>query len=272
MNAGAAPRRITRKRAPVVLGVAFGVVLSLTVFAAAGEGVLTHTVCRTGALESNQAIWTPWELVNAPYLGHTIWGGSFDTWGLFGPTHVTLSNGNLSKGNISTGYFETQNWSVYDQSSQTELGPGANHPCNSPYLVKLAHTTFDVSVDGQPLQGPGNTTNANEPTTFDCSLCSPGGPSIPSAIFSNGFVRANLPPVTTCGVSGRDLNFSSESFDVSIPTQTDHGPILINLSISSQANYTYYFPPNGGTWQIDDLQENMPGLRGQGLAFNWRPC
>lgn len=269
MSARATPRNAARVRVAITLGVVVGVALSLATFASAGSGVWTHTICVTGALEANQVFWTPWDLTNAPYLGRTIWGASFDNWGLFGPGHVVLSNGNLTNGNVSTGYFETQNWSVYEQSNRTELGPGVNGPCVSPYVVMLAHTLFDQGTDGVPLQGPGNTSNVNEPTSFYGF----GNVSshLPTATFANGFVVPNMPPVSTCGEPARSLNFSSTSFDVSITIQTSHGPVPVVFSISSLENYTYYFPANGGTWQVDDLQENT-GLRGPGLAFSWTAC
>jgi len=45
----------------------------------------------------------------------------------------------------------------------------------------------------------------------------------------------------------------------------------MTLTISSVESYTYVFPANGGTWQVDDLQNN-PGLTGPGLAFRWTAC
>ena len=133
----------------------------------------------------------------------------------------------------------------------------------------LAHTSFTVIYSGFPLQGPGNTSNANEPTTFH------GNGTIsshfPTAVFANGFLASNSLSISTCGKLGQSLNYSSTSFDVSISVDTAHGPIPVIFSIPSLENYTYFFPPNSGNWQVDNLQGN-PGLHGPGLAFSWTAC
>ena len=263
MSVDAGPRHVVRRRVAASIGVVIGILLPLAIFAASGVGVVDHTNCKLGTLEADENFWTPFSLVNAPYSGSASYVASFNLWELFGPTHVT-ANGILTNGNISTGYFETQNWSVYDALNQTVLGPGLNQPCSSRYTVELAHTTFDVSDQGVPLQGPGNTSNANEPTTF-----SPDGR--PAATFVNGFVAANMPPISTCGKPSQTLTFNSTAFDVSITIQTSHGPVPVVFSILSLESFTYHFPANGGTWQIDDAQHNAR-LRGPGLAFSWTTC
>jgi hypothetical protein len=240
----------------------------LVAFGASGGGVVSHTACSLGAQLANELFWTPFSLVNAPYLGSAYYQSSFDTWDLFGPTHVNAS-GWLQGGNLSTGYFETQNWTVNVRTNQTILGPGLNQPCRTLYQVALAHTSFSVSYAGIPLQGPGNTSNEKEPVSFhgNGSISS----QFPSAIFYNGFGAVNAPSISTCGMPGQSLNFSSDSFDVSITVTTLHGPIPVTISIPSIENFTYYFPSNGGTWQVDNLQHNAV-LRGPGLAFSWIAC
>ena len=262
------PRNATGRRVAIPAGIAVGIVLTLATLAASGGGLLSHTVCSVGAPIANELFWTPFSLVNAPYLGSTYYQTSFDTWELFGPTHVT-GQGWLRSGNLSTGYFETQNWSILSLANQSNLGPGVNHPCTSSFQVVLAHSSFTVSYQGIPLQGPGNTSNANEPTTFH------GNGSIsshfPTAVFANGFLAPDASSISTCGKPGQTLSYSSTSFDVSIAVATAHGPVPVVFSIPSLENYTYYFPPDGGTWQIDSLEQNT-GLRGPGLAFSWATC
>jgi hypothetical protein len=246
-------------------GSAVGLVLVIAVAAQGGLSFLWHTSCIEQKFVGEDVFWTPWELVNAPYLGSTVWGGSFHTWGLFGSTHVVLTDGNLSGGNLSTGYFETQNWTVSTMVNQTVLGPGVDHRCSSAFAVNLAHTRFDVSIDGIPLQGPGNTSNSNEPKTFNDS-----GPQL-AATFANGFTQANAPSITTCGAPGKHLNVSSASFEVAIQMPSLHGPVPVTFSIASLENFTYYFPPGAGTWQVDNL--SAPGGPGGGWAFSFvGPC
>ncbi len=255
-------------RAAISAGIAVGIVVSLAVFTSGGAGVFTHTTCAEGGFISDGTFWTPFSLANAPYGGFTTYNASFNTWELLGPTHVNLT-GDLSVGNLSTGEFETQNWSVEAQANESTIGPGLNTACSAAYRVVLAHSSYTSTDFGIRLQGPGNTSNVNEPTSF----LGPGGSSLtfPAATFANGFADANLPAITTCGSPGRFLNFSSTSFDVSISLQTSHGPSPFVFPIPSIENYTYHFPLNGGTWQVDNLQQNS-GLRGPGLAFSWSPC
>lgn len=249
----------------LVLGVMIGSSIAIAIIGAGGGvGLFSHVSCDLGKVAGSETIWTPYSLTNTPYLGRSYYDASFDLFETFGPTHVTLS-GAQGKGNISTGYFETQKWTLQNQSNVTVVGPGPIHPCASRYSASPSAPVPDISVQGLPLQGPGNTTNAGEPTTFNDSG------ALPSATFANGFVTANLPPMATCGTSSKELNFSSTSFDISVAINGFAGSASTTLSISSVENYTYYFPGNAGTWLVDDLQLNIP-LRGPGLAFSWEPC
>jgi hypothetical protein len=245
------------------VGALVGTAVILAGFTASGLGIVSHTVCKTGQLEADQNFWTPFDLTNAPYGGHTTWGASFYDWELGGYTRTVLSEGNLSNGNISTGYFETENWSVQDQSNSTVVGPGVNTPCTTNYRVVTAPSTRTIVADGPPLQGPGNGSNANEPTTY-----APDG--YPAATFSNGFVSANEAPISTCGGPGRVLNMSSESFRISFAFHTSKGPLVLMFPVSSLENYTYYFPANFGMWQVDNL--SAAGGPGSGWAFSYSPC
>jgi hypothetical protein len=263
-------RRRSRGWGSAATGVVVGTLVVLAIFAAGGWGVLSHTECMRGTAITNEGAWTPFSLVNAPYLGSTVYRAQFMNWGLFGWTNVTIGPpGSLTGGNISAGYFETQNWTVFTQSNRSEIGPGLNQPCRAGYAAAMSHTTFDVSDSGFPLQGPGNTSNADEPTSFS------GNGSVssqfPSAVFANGFGAPNRPSVSTRGQAATERNFSSTSFDVSLTVTGSEGPITTTIVIISNETYTYYFPANGGTWQVDDLQLNA-GLRGPGLAFSWQPC
>ena len=130
----------------------------------------------------------------------------------------------------------------------------------------MSHSNFEVTVDGEPLQGPGNTSNANEPTTFSFGVV-----PVPSTVFANGFINADRPPVSTCGGPDQELNFSSASFDIYLTVPSPSGDVTTTVDIESTESYTYFFPANSGTWLVDDLQENS-GLQGPGLAFSWQPC
>lgn len=254
----------------VVVGGAIGVMITLATLASGSAGVFYHVQCAIGSPVSSETLWTPFSLTNAPYLGSTVYHAHFATWGLLGWTNVTVGPGLLAGGNLSTGYFETQNWTVYAESNRSVFGPGFSRPCGASFVALMAHTSLDVSSNGSPLQGPGNTSNANEPTTFICTSCAPG-PKIQSATFANGFSQFNLASISTCGTAGKEVNYSSSSFEVSLPVPTTLGPSAVPTTILSAESFTYFFPANGGTWSVDDLG-HIAGLHGPGLSFSWQRC
>ena len=267
-HAGSRPTGRSRPLSPVSLtvGVAVGVTITLTIVTMGGLALFSHTVCAMGGSVDTVLFWTPFNLVNAPYLGSTNYSANFLVYELFGLTNVTLTKGHVGQGNVSVGgYFETENWTVFSQANTTDVGPGFDRPCTSPYGAVPSPTSFSVSVTGHIFQGPGNTSNANEPTTF-----SYGVPQT-SAVFANGFISANQPPISTCGTAGKELNVTSSSFDISLTVPGPRGSITTVALVSSHQDFTYYFPANGGTWLVDDLQQNS-GLRGPGLAFSWQTC
>lgn len=246
-------------------GAAVGIALTLVVASIAGIGLLSHVDCVKGKSIGTALYWTSFALANAPYGGSTTYSANFSLYDLFGPSQVVLRNGSVERGNVSAGYFQTENWTVYSQSNATTLGPGMNQPCASEFGADQAPTNYSVSVNGGVLQGPGNTTNAGQPTLF-----SEGYPNR-SVEFSNGFASANYPMVSTCGASTRVLNFTSPSFDISLVPVSSQEPAPVVASLYSLETFTYRFPANGGVWLVDDLQENS-GLRGPGLAFSWEAC
>jgi hypothetical protein len=258
-----------RRALPLVsltAGVAAGIVFVVTIATLGGLGMTSHTVCVEGASIGTSLFWTPWSLTNAPYLGSVNFSAHFWLYELFGPTNVTLNKGHLPNGNVSSsGYFETENWTVFAQGNASQSGSGPDQPCTSPYGAERSPTRQTTSNNQVPLERTGNTSNMQEPTSVSLPGLAQG------ALFANGFISANQPPISTCGTSGTELSFSSSSFDISLTVSGPTGPLTIMTSLPSYENFTYDFPANGGTWLIDDLQQNA-GLRGPGLAFSWQPC
>ena len=237
----------------------------VTVATLSGLAIFSHIDCDRGTTVGTELLWTPFSLANAPYGGSAYYSADFSLYDRFGIDHTTLTNGRVSEGNISAGFFQTENWTIFAQSNETVLGPGLNVACNGAFGATMAPTNYSVSFDGAVLQGPGNTSNAGQPTTFTW-----GGVN-QSATFANGFSAANDPPVSTCGASAKSLTFSSTSFDISVSIVTDSGPLRVVASVQSDENFTYDFPANGGSWAINNLQAIGP-LTGPGLAFDWQPC
>jgi hypothetical protein len=239
--------------------------MPLIAFVASGYGVSSHTDCtREGSLGS-VIRWTPFGLVNSPYLGATHWHTGY--WVLEAGLNISVAaQGNITNGTV-VGDFETANWTVYSQGNQTVPGPGLDHPCLSAAIaIRSMEEASSVSGGtGLLLQGPGNTSDVNEPTTFNASS-TPG-----SLEFSGGFVAANLPPISTCGTSAKELNWTSGPFAAGLTMQTRSGPVSLVVTIPAEGRYVYTFPAEAGTWLVDNTALN-PGLPGPGLAFYWTHC
>jgi hypothetical protein len=90
-------------------------------------------------------------------------------------------------------------------------------------------------------------------------------------VFTNGFVSANMPSISTCNRPAISQSFSSGGFDVRLPFQMGQGMLSVVVTIISTESFQYHFPADGGTWIVDDLQDG-PGMQGLGLAFSWEPC
>lgn len=246
-----------------IIPIAMGVIVAV---AAVGGAVAlsTHTVCQAGGVLADENLWTPFSLANAPYLGSTQYGASFSDIAPWGAENVTLSDGTVGSGNVAAGFIETQNWTVWSAWNESIRGDGPNQPCTSGYLAALSHPSFNVAVDGAVLQGPGNTSNVNEPTTYSYGVVSP-----PSLSFSNGFAAPTQPPITTCGGAAIEANVSSGSFTVHL-TLPSLGGTPVPITIQSTESFVYHFPANAGTWQVDNL--SAPGGPGGGWAFDFAPC
>ncbi len=256
-----------RKLGPVLSlagGIAIGVALVLSFMTIGGLSLLSHKSCTRHEAVATALFWTPFELLNAPYLGSASYLASFQLYELNGLTNVTAS-GTLLHGNLSSGYFETQNWMIFSLANSSEAGPGVNRPCESAFSAAIAPTNFTSSFQGFVLQGPGNTSNMNEPTTYPKAP-----PQHPSAVFANAFVAANHAPVSTCGSIAQSVSVSSALFEISLSVTGPMGVITTSAIVVSLENFTYHFPANGGTWQVDNL--SAPGGPGGGWAFSYSSC
>jgi hypothetical protein len=250
---------------PVLAGIVVACVVVTVVYAAGVSGILSHAECVTTRTVGQQPFWTPFSLVNTPYLGSTHFTAEFWTDAFGVNSTVRVGPGVLTDSNLSWGYFETQNWTVYAESNVTVFGPGVDSSCQTAYSAVPTPTAFNVGIDGVTLQGSGNISNAGEPTSFNDS-----GPQA-AAVFVNGFETANRPAVSTCGGPATELNFTSVSFHLLVTLPGTDGSVTTVASVSSLESFTYFFPADSGTWSIDDLQVNN-GLSGPGLAFSWQSC
>jgi hypothetical protein len=265
-------RRKVAEAAIAVAGVILAVCLVVATLGSGQLGWATGVECQRGSELGQAAYWTPFVLANVPYGGTTFLNSTywFYSPGFYGQPAVTRVNGmyDIDRGDIAEGDFVSQNWTFYSARNVSIGIGGARVPCVSSITATSNYTRpVTGSNAGWVIQGPGNTTNSNETNTVQ-GLAPLGG----LAFFGNAFVSANEPSISTCGTGSKEMNFSSMSFETRLTSPTGAPAFNLTIPIESFENYTYYFPPDGGTWAIDDLQSNTVGLRGPGLAFSWSPC
>lgn len=261
------PRRAFLATAGAAIGI---VVVLVSISVVDGSPVFwEHYGCVRGELLASQYNWTPVALTNAPYGGAVF-------------SHVANAYGGVEggfyNGSVLVDFFQLE-WNLSSVDRVLVSGPGPRQHCPT-YDVTGAHgfaPWAQSSGGGIFLLGPGNTSDVGVPTQFNFSA---GGEGLTSVIFHDAFVAPNDASVSTCGRGAAEVNVSSRHLDVQIPFQTAHGRVLIDataygLGVYSApgfvSNFTYSFPADFGTWQVDNLTLG-PNASGSGLAFSYAPC
>jgi len=253
-------------------GAAVGLaVVLVSIMVASGSPVFwEHYGCVRGQLLASQYNWTPDMFWNAPY-GGSVWGQVRSTGGgVFG----TGQNGSVV---VDFGQFE---WNLSQVNRELVSGPGPNQLCPTYEVTRAAILApWQQSGGGMEyLLGIGNTSDRGLSTQFNFSIT--GSAGLTSVVFHDAFVSANDGSVSTCDRAATDINLTSPGLDFQIPFQTASGRVLIDsiaygVGLSSipgfAMNFTYFFPADFGTWQIDNLTMG-PSAPGSGLAFSYSPC
>lgn len=183
-------------------------------------------------------------------------------------------------GTVAVDFFQLE-WNLSPISRVLVSGPGPSPQCPT-YEVTgvpgVAPWQQSSGCGGCQQLGPGNESDAGVPTQFNMSLV--GGSGLTSVIFHDAFVSANDGRVSTCGRGASEINVTSRNLDFQIPFQTANGRVLIDSTAYGLGptsgpgfvmNFTYSFPADFGTWQIDNLTMG-PNASGSGLAFSYAPC
>ena len=257
-------RSSTGSRVALPAGVAVGVLLTLAAFAANGGGVLSHTVCVSGDPLPSFKAWTPTVLANSPY-GGKAWANATIPRGPFltSPEAPNLYEIGQMNGSAAWAGFGGE-FNVTAQENQSRLGPGSNSPCSTPF--DIVPTFWGAIALGIALLGPGNTTDAFEPTTLGATI----QPSTVELGISNGFHTANHNAISTCGLGAASGWANSSELTASIPISTEGSVTEESYAFPFSDAFHYWFPANFGTWQIDNL--SAPGGPGGGWAFSYSPC
>ncbi len=231
-----------------------------------------HYGCVQGQLIASEYNWTPQLFENAPYGGTVYAVAHFPGGSEGGPSQ---------NGTASIIFWQTE-YNLSAVNRVLETGAGPSHQCPA-YEVSPGHNGLapwqqSSGCLGCQLLGPGNESDAGIPTQFNISIT--GGPGLTSVIFHDAYVSDNDGNVSTCGRGSTEINVTSTHLDFQIPFSTARGTILINSTMYGigesyfsgfEWNFTYSFPANFGTWQIDNLTIG-PNAPGSGLAFSFLPC
>lgn len=274
MSARGAPRNVTGPRVATSLGVVVGIAIAVATFASAGGGILAHVTCDTGPSLAHQTdAWIPAVLVNSPFGGNAS-GTGIMNWNFPGawngpppaPGHVfKLGWGTGALNGTTSGAFFAVNISVFVPKNTTLIGPGENHPCNSAIELELqAPSTYGGSASS--IQTVSNFTNAGEAVNATLFPGLNGSVQSP-AFFSNGFYDANRPSVTTCSAAGETLPLTTQGLGVTFHIEANNSTYQIAYELPFTEEFSYTFPADFGTWQVDNL--SAPGGPGGGWAFNF---
>ena len=267
------PRRRRRRWIAVAGVVAVVVVVGLAVPTwVGGWAPIAHWTCQPDSEVFTRIAWAPLSLANSPYGGFAFVNATVPS-GPFGSTTPGLHVGGGEKNGTVWGGFWQVIAEVSPLQNQTVWGPGTNLRCAAPFTVRLltvgrpqVYTGEIFNWHGGPLFGPNSTSDSSEPTSYNLSSSANGS----SLYFSNGFYSANAQNVSTCGGRAQSIPVQSSQFTVWVPYSSSGKSTAIPFTIPSLQRFSYSFPANFGTWQVDNL--SAPGGPGGGWAFSYSPC
>lgn len=195
-------------------------------------------------------------MVNSPYGGlawsnGTVAPGSLSTDPSLGNEYeIGVENGRASWAGFGAGF------NVSNESNQREGGPGSNVRCTTPFAISVTYSGGIILV--APLLGQGNLSEARESDTLNLTL----SPSHLELYILNEFTSANAPNVSTCGGLATSRWANSAGFATVVPVVIDRAITNVPYIFPFAGSFHYWFPPNFGTWQIDNL--SAPGGPGGG--------
>jgi hypothetical protein len=260
----------------VVLVVVVGLLVPTWI---SGWAPLAHTTCQASQVAATGTFLLPTAVVNSPFGGRGSVNSTYPATAVgYPPSSVTyqISGVQMYNGSVA-GSFVLDRATVAKLSNESVIGPGANTKCGQPFGL-----TFDVvpaneggyGYGGQIFTGPfgpyfgvnGSESDSGEPTVWN--LGTPPGNS--TSIFRQGFNGSNAPTVSTCGGPAESIPVVAQSLATWVSFRWNGVNYTAEVSLPLDQSFTYFFPANFGTWQVDDL--SAPGGPGGGWAFSYSPC
>lgn len=231
-------------------------------------GAAAHWTCASGTVTDQEVdAWIPDVLVNSPYGGSASGVGVLPA-GFPGGLSVPYGVGTSASNGSAYGAFFEVNLSYADDVSDLALGPGANVRCALPLQVDVR----------PPLQGGGTATPIDKPSNLsdmsearNATIFAGLLGAVPSpAWFNNSFSQPNGASVSTCGLPAQTASVRTFGLRLSFPITVGNRSYSLPFVLPATELFTYRFPGNFGTWEIDNL--SAPGGPGGGWAFSYVPC
>lgn len=243
------------------------VVLVVVAIVYPGSPLVSHEVCRSKVAAINLETFTLLGMVNAPPYGANASGtvkSLIPAWSM--SLQITAVNSSVDS------VFVQSTYNITSFENISVNGLGADTYCTSPFAVS-------VDLHGGQFQGgsplvppPSNMSDIGEPRVSYLLWEGPNGSvERPTAYYENGFTVSNMPNISTCGGPAQVRVSVSKSLTLWYP-YNDTGTVrLVPVTTTTVVNtYTYVFPANFGTWEVDNL--SAPGGPGGGWSFAYSPC
>jgi hypothetical protein len=240
----------------VVVGVAFAIPLPVIV----AYNASTCGDASTIAVLYDTSV--PVVVINSPVLGNA--SGTVVTPAGTGAT--TFGIGSARNGSV-IGYFAFENWTVYSHKAVGLFSLS----CGATSYSATASSPTGSSINSVPIGGGPDgwalnfTNDSGEP-----SYTGENGTVHSPIYYYNQFYRPN-DNLSTCGAGPATITVVSSSFVIGIGLSVGGSWHIVPVTVDLETTYTYNFPANAGTWQIDNL--SAPGGPGGGWAFSYNgPC
>jgi hypothetical protein len=262
-------RKANTHRRVLVVGLLAILVGALLVPTWAGDWApIVHWSCASSGEVASQVVWIPLILLNAPYGGY-VSGNATVVMGVIGnDSGLGYADGTESTNGSVSGLFVHVLANASKNSNDIVWGSGSNARCSHEFTV--ATSVYFGGPSGEVYSGilgnSGNVSDSQEPHAYNFSANS--GDS--TAYFDNGFSRANVESVSTCDTGGNWVAVDSTGLSMWLSLPIDGKITAVNYLLPFPQAFHYYFPPNFGSWQIDNL--SAPGGPGGGWAFSYSPC
>lgn len=258
-------RKGTRRKVVVI-----ALILALTfsaLFIAWGP-LMRYWTCESTIASTSNTIDNPLGILNVPYGGNASLQSEAvltDHPGVLVSMNYTRGSASPVSGNLAD---STYNISVLRNVSQ--IGFDRDSYCAQEFAVTLDLRGSPEQDVGAPLASPPNvTTDFKEPQVSSIPMEQPGYKVTPH--YDNGFDLRNMPNITTCNGESRTFTVTSHFMTLWFPYNVTGLVHLIPYGLTTVSNiFTYTFPANYGTWEIDNLSAS--GGPGGGWAFQYYPC